>query len=324
MHAIMRVLLPVLLASLSVADDGSAAALVEMVSKVASETKTWRIDGSVSNSIGGDAETVPFTLVARTPNQLNFRQLNGRTPATIVCDGAKTLVYSPPLRMYSQATPADSPDCSLILESWKKLSVDLKGPTLGGRCGADPSAESTEYEIIRGTSLPDQPIKGEIQRTLCVDPGRNVILWERAELGVSRRLYLYARVERNVDLPPDSFRLDPPPGTELSDVDLPMPRALGSRGPLNRPGFEPPRAVRTKPPNYDERARMARIEGTTVLWAIISVEGVAIQIKVYRSLTPGLDAEAVKALKAWKFEPAKLNGVPRAEPVTIEMNFRLR
>ena len=79
-----------------------------------------------------------------------------------------------------------------------------------------------------------------------------------------------------------------------------------------------------KEPKYDERSRRAHVEGTTVLWAIIGVDGAATHIKVFRRLTPGLDAEAVKALKAWKFEPGQVNGVAHATPVTVEMNFRLR
>jgi protein TonB len=37
----------------------------------------------------------------------------------------------------------------------------------------------------------------------------------------------------------------------------------------------------------------------------------------------GLDEQAVEAVRKWKLEPAKQNGVPVAVQVNIEVNFRL-
>jgi TonB family protein len=306
------------------AAEQSATSLIERVAKSASETASWRIEGSVSYVGVNNPETVPFGLIAHSPNQLRFQQLGSQMPAVIVCDGTTAWVYSPPLEMYSKAIPIDSPDCSLIIGSWRKLTKALEAPALSGKCGADPASESGEYELIRGTSKPDPPITGQLRRTLCIDPSRSLIVWEKAELRNSARVYVYSKVERNVDVPPGAFRFDPPNGVELVDVELPLPHPLGSRGSLSDPGIIPPRLLSKKEPKYDERARNARVEGTTVLWAIIGVDGLATHIKVFRALNPGLDAEAVKALKAWRFEPGKVNGVAHPTQVTVEMNFRLK
>jgi protein TonB len=37
----------------------------------------------------------------------------------------------------------------------------------------------------------------------------------------------------------------------------------------------------------------------------------------------GLDKEAEKAVKNWRFKPAMLNGKPVAAKVQVEVNFRL-
>ena len=55
---------------------------------------------------------------------------------------------------------------------------------------------------------------------------------------------------------------------------------LGSRGHLADPGITPPRLLSKREPKYDEPSRRARVEGTTILWAIIGVDGVATHIKV--------------------------------------------
>jgi TonB family protein len=320
----VQVLFLLLAASAVAADEQSATSLIEKVAKTASDTASWRIEGSVSYIGVNNPETVPFGLIARSPNQLRFQQLGSQTPAVIVCDGTTTWVYSPPLEMYSKATPADSPDCSLIVDLWRKLTTVLEAPALSGKCGADPAVESGEYELIRGTSKPDPPLTGQLRRALCIDPSSSLIVWEKAELRNSSRVYVYSKVERNVDVPPGAFSFDPPKDTELADVELPLPRPLGSRGHLADPGITPPRLLSKREPKYDEPSRRARVEGTTILWAIIGVDGVATHIKVLRRLTPGLDAEAVKALKAWKFEAGKVNGVAHSTPVTVEMNFRLK
>jgi TonB family protein len=317
------VLLLILFSSFARSDDGIATALVEKVAKTASDTTSWRVEGSVLYD-GAHPETVPFLLVAHSPKQLHFEQLRGPTPAMIVCDGTRTMTFSPALGLYSRSVQPDSPDCSLILDGWRKLGTTLEWPEISGKCGADPASFlAGENALIRGTSKPDLPMTGRINRTLCIDQSRSVIVWEKAEFKSAVRVYLYTKVQRDADILEGAFQSDPPVGAESIDVELPLPRPLGIRGPLG-PGATAPRLLSKKEPNYDERSRKAGVEGTVVLWAIIGVDGVPSCVKVFRSLTAGLDAEAVKALKRWRFEPGKVNGIPHPIPVNIEVNFKLR
>lgn len=76
-------------------------------------------------------------------------------------------------------------------------------------------------------------------------------------------------------------------------------------------------------PTYTEEARKNHVEGTVVLWTVITASGEVSQVKVARGLEPGLDQQALKAVKQWRFEPAKYEGTPVAVNINVEVNFRL-
>lgn len=46
-------------------------------------------------------------------------------------------------------------------------------------------------------------------------------------------------------------------------------------------------------------------------------------IRVAQSLGVGLDEKAIEAIRPWKFEPSRKDGVPVAVLVDIEVNFHL-
>jgi TonB family protein len=84
-----------------------------------------------------------------------------------------------------------------------------------------------------------------------------------------------------------------------------------------------PRAVRTTDPQYSEPARQSLYQGTCILWLIVGADGIARDIRISRALGLGLDDQAVKAVQAWRFEPALENGQPVRVQINIEINFRL-
>jgi TonB family protein len=77
-------------------------------------------------------------------------------------------------------------------------------------------------------------------------------------------------------------------------------------------------------PKYTPEARDARIEGVTVLSAEVWPDGATHNIRVVRTLDPGLDQEATTAASKWKFRPGIKDGVPVKVAVTLEVKFRLR
>jgi outer membrane biosynthesis protein TonB len=46
-------------------------------------------------------------------------------------------------------------------------------------------------------------------------------------------------------------------------------------------------------------------------------------IRVTRSLDPGLDASAIRSIMAWRFQPGTKNGKPVPVQAKIDVNFRL-
>jgi TonB family protein len=70
----------------------------------------------------------------------------------------------------------------------------------------------------------------------------------------------------------------------------------------------------------------AKIQGSVWLECVVVPEGVCVDIHVVRSLDPvfGLDQEAVKAAKQWRFIPGRRLNQPVPVLVTIDMNFTLR
>jgi protein TonB len=91
-------------------------------------------------------------------------------------------------------------------------------------------------------------------------------------------------------------------------------------------GVASPRLIKEVKPGYTPQAMRARIQGMVTLQAVVLPDGSVGTAHIVRSLdsTLGLDEEAVKAVKLWRFLPGTLAG--RAVPVLveIELTFTLR
>jgi periplasmic protein TonB len=102
----------------------------------------------------------------------------------------------------------------------------------------------------------------------------------------------------------------------------------GTGGGVYRPGngVTLPRLLREVKPDYTTDAMRAKVQGTVLLECVVNINGEVEQIKVVRSLdqTFGLDQQAIKAAKQWRFAPATRLGQPVAVLVTIELSFTLR
>ena len=97
---------------------------------------------------------------------------------------------------------------------------------------------------------------------------------------------------------------------------------------VSRPGagVTAPRLVKEARPTYPADAKHARVEGTVVLEAVVQVDGTVGDVRVVRSLDEkfGLDEEAVKTMKKWRFTPGKKDGVAVPVLVEVEMTFTRR
>jgi TonB family protein len=55
----------------------------------------------------------------------------------------------------------------------------------------------------------------------------------------------------------------------------------------------------------------------------VEPDGAARNIKVLRSIDPGLDQKAIEAVSQWKFKPGTKDGVAVTVRAQIQVNFRL-
>lgn len=79
-------------------------------------------------------------------------------------------------------------------------------------------------------------------------------------------------------------------------------------------------------PRYTQAAMVAKIQGTVTVRCVIATSGVCADPTVERSLDSrlGLDDEAIRAMRAWRFRPATRDGAAVAARVRIDLSFALR
>jgi len=102
----------------------------------------------------------------------------------------------------------------------------------------------------------------------------------------------------------------------------------GTGGGAYRPGagITLPSVLKEVKPAYTADAMRAKIQGSVWLECIVMPDGSVGEVKVTRSLDPifGLDQEAIKAAKQWRFRPGMRQGAPVPVIITIELTFTLR
>jgi protein TonB len=101
------------------------------------------------------------------------------------------------------------------------------------------------------------------------------------------------------------------------------PPATGSNVYRIGNGVTGPALLHKVEPDYTEKARQAKYQGTVLLYIQIDTSGKAINIRVLHSLGLGLDEKAIEAVKKWKFRPASKDGKPVTVESQVEVNFRL-
>jgi len=122
----------------------------------------------------------------------------------------------------------------------------------------------------------------------------------------------------------------PPPGARGTDDGL-APAAVPASGPGS--DADPlPEARATSPavltrhavPAYPEEARAAQIEADVMVELIIGRSGDVLSARVVERAGYGLDEAALRAVRSWRYEPARLDGRPVAVRRRAPISFRLR
>ena len=84
-----------------------------------------------------------------------------------------------------------------------------------------------------------------------------------------------------------------------------------------------PVPIKKVKPKYTLAAKRRRVHGIIIAQALIDENGNVVEVRILRKMKRpyGLDKEVIRALKKWKFEPAKKQGVKVKVYDTIEFKF---
>jgi TonB family protein len=190
-------------------------------------------------------------------------------------------------------------------------------------------AEPLEPRVIQGMhadgvrviqTLPENPAPGghsgwvRVTDTWTATDLQAVVL-EHVSMGHSETSSTMTNLRRGeqpsslFEIPPD-YRVE----DELEDFVIEYPR----------PGrTSPPEVITRVGVKYTSQAGRAGIQGMVVLAATVDETGKARDVHVERSLEPGLDQEAVKAVSRWRFRPGREDGRAVRVDVKVEITFGL-
>jgi len=109
----------------------------------------------------------------------------------------------------------------------------------------------------------------------------------------------------------------PEPGVLVAHLPLAM------RGPTD-PGA--PRIVSKGDATYPEDARRARAGGQIVFSVVVGHDGSIVWIRANREIAgwPSLTEAAVEALRKWRYEPGRLDGVPVDVVIGVVQDFSIQ
>jgi protein TonB len=112
--------------------------------------------------------------------------------------------------------------------------------------------------------------------------------------------------------------------TSLNTVTVDTPPPPKAVVPIRVSGpIKPPLRIHDVMPVYPEAARLARVEGTVIIEAVIGPTGNVVEAKILRS-RPLLDEAALVAVRQWQYTPTLLGGMPVPVVMTVTVTFTLR
>ena len=110
---------------------------------------------------------------------------------------------------------------------------------------------------------------------------------------------------------------------EDESVRRDAPGTAGSVPFILTEGMTPPRLVSRVRPEYPEQARKARLEGQVSMRVVIAEDGTIADVTTLRSTNLLFEDTALRSVKPWRYEPARLGSEPVAVYFTVVVEFRL-
>ena len=153
---------------------------------------------------------------------------------------------------------------------------------------------------------------------------------ERQKPKLTRPVPILVETPTTDPVPPDTEVKPYEPGDELLPGEPGPPMPDGALDGTSTEPVEPPpvlqklKVVDMRPPDYPPRCRRMGIEGTVRVRALVAENGRVVQALVARtSGDESLDEAAVRAVRGWRFEPARRDGVPTRAWASVPIEFKL-
>jgi len=84
-----------------------------------------------------------------------------------------------------------------------------------------------------------------------------------------------------------------------------------------------PHAITSPEPDYTEEARQARYMSLVTVAGTVDPQGAFTDLCILQGAEFGLEENAIRATKTWRFEPATLQGKPVPVRISVEVSFQL-
>jgi len=86
-----------------------------------------------------------------------------------------------------------------------------------------------------------------------------------------------------------------------------------------RDGGNVPKAIYSPSPDFSESASKANVQGDVVLRLVVDEQGLPTNVHITQPLGYGLNEQALKRVKEWRFKPAEKDGKPVATEVEVSL-----
>lgn len=264
------------------------------------------------------------------PDDLRFgfegRQSSVGAGASVAAHIALAVIFLVILRLAPQALPASLVDQEIT----EVVFLPIPGPGGGGGGGGDPKPEPPRKAEV---AQKKDPISVPVQKPPDPTPEQ-----PKEPPPLELVVPFKPMSEAEMTLPgvvspsaPTTGGAGAGPGTGAGTGQgsgLGPGFGGGFGGGAYRPGsgITLPTVLREVKPAYTADAMRAKVQGSVWLECIVMPDGSVGEVKVTRSLDPifGLDQEAIKAAKQWRFRPGMRQGEPVPVIITIELTFTLR
>jgi len=188
--------------------------------------------------------------------------------------------------------------------------------------GMQAGQNSIEVEMVAAPAeTAEDPLPEPVEPTLDI-PEESIVLPDPEDFLVPQATQAPARpnpIQAPVILKPKTTNKIGDGSSLISGEDKTTLRSEGGTRTLAKPNY-----LKNPPPPYPEDARRQSLEGRVRLSVYVNTEGRVQNLEVIQSSgVPSLDQSALRTVRTWRFQPARLGAIPISSTVIVPITFKL-